>query len=166
MTEDLCIVNISFKHTRDHTKQHGMQDNKFDHGSCIRTFNTSKCTIWPGQFKLDPFLITTGILDSVINQTIFEANIYESGREDILKTDEDRNKIVVPLLTRIADIERNMREENDPSIDEDEEQDLHKKIKIEDNKLPTINQLHETNKEVADKVLTTIQNGCVTRIKS
>ena len=46
----------------------------------------------------------------------------------------------MPPITQIVDIERNRREENDPSIDEDEEEDLLRRIKIEDNKLPILNQ--------------------------
>ena len=48
-----------------------------------RTFNTTKCTVRPGQFKQDHFLITNGVLGSVIKQTIYAANIYKYGREDL-----------------------------------------------------------------------------------
>ena len=35
LSEDLCIKEIEFKHTRDHfyIEEYGMQGNSFDHGS-------------------------------------------------------------------------------------------------------------------------------------
>ena len=72
----------------------------------------------PGQFKLDPYLIKTGSLDSVIKQTIYEANLINTENQDLLKIYENRNIIVVPLPQRIADIERERMENNDPGQDE------------------------------------------------
>ena len=44
----------------------------------------------PGQFKLDPYLIKTGALDSVIKQTIYKANLYNTenaGSQNSMKTE-------------------------------------------------------------------------------
>ena len=75
----------------------------------------------PGQFKLVPYLIKTGSLDSVIKQTIYEANLFNTENAELTKIHEDRNIIVVTLLQRIADIERERKENNDPGQDEEEE---------------------------------------------
>ena len=39
---------------------------KFDHGAVRLSYNKKKSKVGPGQFKLDPYLIKTGALDSVI----------------------------------------------------------------------------------------------------
>ena len=67
-TEDLLTNDVIFSHTRDffYTGEYGMQDNAFDHGSIRMTFNQTETQSGPGQFKLDPFLIKTGALDSII----------------------------------------------------------------------------------------------------
>ena len=64
LTDFLCIREIEFKHTRNHfyTAECGMHDNIFDHGFVRMTFNKTQLPTGPGQFKLDPFLITTGLL--------------------------------------------------------------------------------------------------------
>ena len=84
-------------------------------------YNLTKTPTGPGQFKLDPFLIKTGALDSIIKQTIYEANLFTTEDNELMKTYEERNKIVVPLLQRIADIEKDRKAENDPGLCEDEE---------------------------------------------
>ena len=75
-----------------------MQDNAFDHGAVRIIYNLTKTPTGPGQFKLDPFLIKTGALDSMIKQTIYEANLFTTEDNELMKIYEDRNKIVVPLL--------------------------------------------------------------------
>ena len=82
----------------------------------------------PGQFKLDPYLIKTGALDSVIKQTIYEANLINTENAELTKLNEDRNIIVVPLLQRIADIERERKENNNLGQDEEEEADILRQI--------------------------------------
>ena len=72
------------------------------------TYNITQKQTGPGQFKLDPFLIKTGALDSIIKQTIFEANLFNTEDEGLMKIYEERNKIVVPLLQRI--MEKKMEE--------------------------------------------------------
>ena len=167
LSEDLCIKEIDFDHVRDYfyTEEYGMQGHSFDHGAVRMTFNRTQMKTGPGQFKIDPFLIKTGSLDSIIKQTIYEANLFNSERQDLIKIYEDRNAIVVPLLLRIADIEKERKENNDPGQYEDEEDDITKKIDTEDNKLPKLATLQELNKEHADRVLTDIQNGVVTAVK-
>ena len=104
-------------------------------------------------------------VDSVIKQTINESNLFNTKRQDLIKLYEERNIIVVPLLQRIADIERERKENNDPGQYEEEETDITRQIEDEDNKLPKLKQLQELNKEHADRVLTDIQNGVVTMVK-
>ena len=60
------------------------------------TFNHTHMPTGPGQFKLDPYLIKTGALDSVIKQTIYEANLFNTENAELTKLYEDRNIIVVP----------------------------------------------------------------------
>ena len=57
------------------------------------------------------------------------------------------------------------KKENAPALREDEESLAIDSINKADEKLPTISQLHEINKENADKILTEIQNGIITRVK-
>ena len=106
----------------------------------------------PGQFKLDPYLIKTGSLNSVIKQAIYEANLFNTENAELVKIYEDRNIIVVPLLQRIANIERERKENNDPGQDEEEEAYIIRQIETEDTKLPKIKQLQELNKHHADRV--------------
>merc|ERR1712074_303721 len=119
----------------------------------------------PGQFKLDPFLIKTGALDSVIKQSIFEANLFNTEDKDLIKLYEDRNKIVVPLLQRIIDIEKERLETNNPGLDEEEEHYTLTLINTQDAKLPRLDELIEINQDRADMVLTDIQNSMGTRVK-
>ena len=62
-----------------------------------------------------------------------------------MKIYEDRNTIVVPLLQRIADIERERRENKDPGQDEDEEAEILRQIEAEDTKLPKLQTNKQTN---------------------
>ena len=123
VTEDLLDKNAKITHTRDYvyTDKYGMQDNSFDHGSVHLHYNITRVEAGPGQFKLDPFLITTGALDSVIKQTIYEANLFNCERPDLREIYENCNKVVVPLLQRIMDIERERMEAGNPGLDEEEE---------------------------------------------
>jgi hypothetical protein len=83
VTEDLLIKEVKFDHIRDHfyTMEYGMQGHSFDHGLVRMTLNKTQTPTGPGQFKLDPFLIKTGALDSIIKQTIFEANLFTTEDE-------------------------------------------------------------------------------------
>ena len=119
----------------------------------------NKTQTGPGQFKLDPFLIKTGALDSIIKQSIFEANLFNTEDKDLIKTYEDRNKIVVPILQRLMDIEKERIETNDSGLDEEEEFHTLNLINSQDAKLPRRDLLINRNKEKADMVLTDIQNS-------
>ena len=112
----------------------------------------------PGQSKLDPYLIKTGALDSVIKQTIYEANLFNTANAELTNIYEQH-------LQRIADIERERKENNDPGLDEEEEHYIITQREAEDTKLPKLKHLQELNKPNADRVLTDIQNGMMTRIK-
>ena len=83
-----------------------MKENPFDHGSVQLKYNVTRTEAGPGQFKLDPYLVKTGALDSVIKQSIYEANLFNTENPGYIRTYEQRNKIVVPLLQRIMNIEK------------------------------------------------------------
>ena len=168
VTEDLLIKEVTFNHTKDHfyTMEYGMQGHSFDHSSVRMTYNITQKQTGPGQFKLDPFLIKTGALDSIIKQTIFEANLFNTEDEGLMKIYEEINKIVVPLLQRIMDIEKERTETNNPGLDEEEEHYILGRIETQDAKLPRMNYLIERNKLKADRVLTDIQNGVITKVKT
>ena len=83
-----------------------------------------------------------------------------------MKIYEERNKIVVPLLQRIMDIEKERTETNNPGLDEEEEHYILGRIETQDAKLPRMNYLIERNKLKADRVLTDIQNGVITKVKT
>ena len=67
VAEDLPIKEAEFDHIRDHfyTMEYGMHGHSFDHGLVRMTLNKTQKPTGPGQFKLDPFLIKTGGLDSL-----------------------------------------------------------------------------------------------------
>ena len=95
----------------------------------------------PGQFKLDPFLIKTGALYSVIKQTIYEANLFTTENAELMKIYEDWNSIVVPFFQRIVDIEKERKDDNKFGLYEKEEQYIIRRIDEEDRKLPKIDDL-------------------------
>ena len=82
----------------------------------------------------------------MIKQTIYEANLFNSEDKDLIKIYEERNKIVVPLLQRIMDIEHERKGTNDPGLDEEEEMHTIGLIEIQDAKLPKLETLIEINK--------------------
>ena len=168
VTEDLLINEVTFFHIRDYyyAEEFGMTDNAFDHGAVRMVYNHTKTPTGPGQFKIDPFLIRTGALDSIIKQTIFEANLFTTEDANLMKIYEDRNKIVVPLLQRLADIEKDRTCADDPGLYEDEEHQILQMIEEQDRKLPKLNELIEMNAQKADYVLTEIQSGVVTKVKA
>ena len=43
---------------------------KFDHGAVRLLYNRKKGDVGPGQFKLDPYLVSCGALDSVVKEVI------------------------------------------------------------------------------------------------
>ena len=83
-----------------------------------------------------------------------------------MKIYEERNKIVVPLLQRIADIEKDRKSENNPGLYEDEEHHTLQLIEEQDRELPKLNDLIELNAQKADYVLTEIQSGVITKVKA
>ena len=103
-------------------------------------------------------------LDSAIKQSIYEANLFNAENLGYIRTYEQRNRFVVPLLQRIIDIENERRETGNPGLDEEEE---HYTLGlIEDAKLPKLDHLIALNKTTADKVLTEIQNSIITKVKT
>ena len=138
---------------------------KFDHGAVRLTYNRKKGNVGPGQFKLDPYLVSCGALDSVVKEVIYEANIYNYNVPEIVEAYTERNKIAVPLMNKLIEIQKQRKKENQPALREDEESLAIDSINKADEKLPIISQLHEINKENADRILTEIQNGIITRVK-
>ncbi len=138
---------------------------KFDHGAGRLVYNKKKSKVGPGQFKLDPYLIKTGALDSIIKEVIYESNIYNADIPEITETYTEINKIVKPLLQKLLEINMERKTKGDPAIREEEEQEAINIINDQDEKLPTMTQLHEINKEISDKVLTEIQNGITVRVQ-
>ena len=131
-------------------------EKKFDHGSLRLSFNKKRTEAGPGQFKLDPYLVKTGALDSVVKEVIYEANIHNANIPEISEAYMERNKTVVPLLQKLLEIQQERREKGEPNHREQEEQEAVNTINSEDEKLPTMAQLHELNKTISDRILTEI----------
>ena len=84
VSEDLNIKETNITHTSDHFyKQRLNMEKKFDHGSVRLSFNKKRTEAGPGQFKLDPYLVKTGALDSVVKEVIYEANIRNANIPEI-----------------------------------------------------------------------------------
>ena len=77
-------------------------ENKFDHGSVRLSFSTTPLDIGPGSFKLDPYIIKTGALASIIKQVVYEANIFNTQIPEITSAYQDRNKQAHPLIKTLA----------------------------------------------------------------
>ena len=83
---------------------------------------------------------------------------------EIVDAYTERNKIAIPLMNKLIEIQQQRKKEDQPALREDEEAIAIETINTADEKLPTISQLHEINKENADRILTEIQNGIITRV--
>ena len=165
VSTDLLIDEAEVLHKgdafyRDHCN---MTLASFDHGAVRLLINKTRAEIGPGQFKLDPFLLKSGLLDNVINQVILESHIYTCSIPEIVTVYEERNLVIAPLVDRLLALE-NLKEDGAPLTDE--EKVLILRISEEDKKLHTIEQLEVINAPVADQVLTCIQNGILTRVKT
>ena len=141
-------------------------ENRFDHGSVRLEFTTTKLEIGPGSFKLDPYLIKTGALDSICKQTIYEANIFNTQIPEIINAYETRNINAQPMLRALAGIQHKREKTKQFNILEEAETQILEYLDIENSKLPTMDQLHAINKEVANDVLTEIQNGVITKVRA
>ena len=71
---------------------------KFDHGVVRLLYNWEKRDVGHGQFKLDPYLVSCGALESVVKEVIYEVNIYNSNIPEIIDAYTECNKIAVPIL--------------------------------------------------------------------
>jgi hypothetical protein len=79
VSEDLNIKETEVLHISDNFyKTNLSMKKKFNHGAVRLLFNKKKIDVGPGQFKLDPYLVSCGALDSVIKEVIYEANFYNS----------------------------------------------------------------------------------------
>ena len=79
VSEDLLNCNIKVNHKPDWHYQElcNLGERRFDHRSVRMLLNKERAEVGPGQFKLDPNLIkSVTLLDNVIKQLIYEANIY------------------------------------------------------------------------------------------
>ena len=74
--------------------------------------------------------------------------------------------MVVRLLQRIIDIEKERLETDNPGLDEEEEHYSLLQIDREAAKLPKLDHLITLNKDMADRVLTEIQNSIGTKVKT
>ena len=79
---------------------------KFDHGAVHLLFNKKRGNIGPGQFKWDPYLVSSGALDSVVKYVIYESNIFNSYIPEIIETYTERNKIAIPMLNKIVETQK------------------------------------------------------------
>ena len=164
VSEDLNIKETTITHVSDNVyKQELNMVKKFDHGADRLSYNKKKSKVGPGQ--LDTYLIKTDALDSVIKEVIYEANIHNANIPEITETYIERNRIVTPLLKKLLEINMERKTMNDPAIREDEQEAAIDIINKQDEKLPTMAQLHEINKEISDRVLTEIQNGIIVRVQ-
>jgi exonuclease III len=128
VSEDLNIKESEVIHTSDnYYKTQLNMKKKFDHGAVRLLYNKQKPDIGPGQFKLDPYLVSCGALDSVIKEVIYEANIYNSNIPEIMEAYTERNKIAVPLMNTLIEIQKQRKQEQNPAIREDEENNAVKK---------------------------------------
>ena len=77
ISEDLCSLKTDVIQTNDadYTTLYNME-NRFDHRKVQLSFTNTKLEMGPDSFKLGPYLIKTGALDSIIKQVIYESNIF------------------------------------------------------------------------------------------
>ena len=61
---------------------------------------------------------------------------------------------MTPLLKKLLEINTERKTMNDPALREDEEREAIDIINQQDEKMPTMVQLHEINKEISDRILT------------
>jgi hypothetical protein len=165
ISEDLCTFDTKVTHTNDadYTRLFNME-NHFDHGSVRLEFTTTKLEIGLGSFNLDPYLIKTGALDSICKQVIYEATFFNTQIPEIIKAYETRNKNAHPMLRTLAGIQHKREKTKQYNILE--ETKILEYLDHENYKLPTMDQLHAINKEVANDVLTEIQNGVITKVRA
>ena len=67
--------------------------------------------------------MSCGALDSVVKEVIYEANIYNSNIPEIIDAHTERNKIAVPLLNKLLEIQKlrkNYHVQIAPSFETDE----------------------------------------------
>ena len=104
VSEDMNIKETTIQHVSDNVYEQKLNmSKKIDHGAVRLAYNKKKSKIVPGQFTLDPYLIKTGALDSIIKEVIYEANIYNANIPEITETYTERNKIVKPLIQKLLD---------------------------------------------------------------
>ena len=136
-----------------------------DHGSVRLTFNRKGTEIGPGQFKVDPTLIKSGCLDSVIKQVIFQSNVLNSKIKEIITAYEERNTIAVPILAEIVAIRDRRKATGNLADEEQRENELITNLNKTNETLPTMDQLHIFNSNRAGLILPEIQNGISTKVK-
>ena len=122
------------------------------------TFNRKWTEIGPGQFKVDPTLIKTGGLDSVIKQVIFESNVFNCEINEIINAYEERNVTAVPILAEIVAIRDRRKTTGNLADEEQRENELITNLNNAYETLPTMDQLHTLNRNRAGLILTEIQN--------
>ena len=102
VSEDLNIKEVKIRHVSDNYYKTNLNMNKkFDHRAVRLIYNRKKGDVGPCQFKLDPYLVSCGALDTVVKEVIYEANIYNSNIPEIIDAYTKRDKIAVPLLNKL-----------------------------------------------------------------
>ena len=136
-----------------------------DHGSVRLTFNRKRTEIGPGQFKVGHTLIKLGCLDSVIQQGIFESNVFNYEIKEIITAYEERNTIAVPILAEIVAIRDRRKATGNLADEEQRENELITNLNKTNETLPTMDQLHIFRNR-AGLILTEIQNGILKKVKT
>jgi hypothetical protein len=157
-SEDLLCEEMDISHVSDHhyDMQCALTPHRMDHGSVRLTFNRKRAEIGPGQFKIDPNLIKSGCLDSIIKQVIYESNIFNSEITEIITAYEERNAIAVPILAEIVAIRERRKNTGNIADDEQRENELISRLNKANETLPTMEQLHLINRNKAGLILTEI----------
>ena len=137
-----------------------------DHGSVRLTFNHKRTEIGPGQFKVDPNLIKAVCLDSVIKQVIFESNVFNCEIKEIINAYEEQNIIAVPILAEIIVVRDRRKTTGNLAEEEQRENEKITNLNKAKETLPTMDQLHTLNRNRAGLILTEIQNGILTKVKT
>ena len=81
---------------------------------------------------------STKIYINVVKEVIYEANIHNANIPEISRAYTKRNKIAVPLLHKLLEIQQEIKEKDEPDYRSQEEQEAIAIINEEDERLPTM----------------------------
>ena len=129
---------------------------------CNNGWKPRKCPL----SLIRPNLIKSGCLDSIIKQVIFESNIFNCEIKEVVNAYEERNIIAVPILAEIVAIRERRKTTGNLADEELRENELITNLNKANETLPTMDQLHAINRNKAGLILTEIQNGILTKVKT